>query len=178
LKTKSSERERSTAAISFRDLGVEDLDTELKSLFEHFSDQAKRFSIEMEDLMSSPNSREEQMSKIRLYLARNVFSKWSIEIITILYRSRIASYSDVKNGVGKITSRILSQKLTLLEKAGLVERRVIATRPPTVRYSLTERGINVARIAEPVFLYAAAIERLYQRPQGLERIENISARVH
>jgi DNA-binding HxlR family transcriptional regulator len=144
------------------------LDPDLQSMFDSFGDRAKKFSEEMQELIT-PRGRVDstEMSKVRLYLARTIFSKWSIEILTVLYGLRSAGYSDIKGGVGKITSRILSQKLKLLEKAGLIERSVIATRPPTVRYSLTDKGINVARIAEPVFLYGAAIEHLYQRPKFL-----------
>jgi DNA-binding HxlR family transcriptional regulator len=144
------------------------LDPETQVLFERFGDNAKKFTREIEEIIT-PGSQfsPAEMSKIRIHLARTVFSKWSIEILTVLYSLRLAGYSDLKKGVGRITSRILSQKLKVLEKAGLIQRSVIATRPPTVRYSLTDKGFNVARIAEPVFLYGAAIEQLYNRPRFL-----------
>lgn len=144
------------------------LDPEIQALFERFGDQAKKFSEEIESMVTPGNRFDSpEIARINVYLARTIFSKWSIEILTVLYSLRNAGYSDIKNKVGRITSRILSQKLKLLEKAELVQRSVIATRPPTVRYSLTEKGFNVARLAEPVFLYAAATEELYRRPKFL-----------
>jgi len=60
-----------------------------------------------------------------------------------------------------ISSRILSAKLKTLEELGLVERKVLATRPPRVNYELTEKGITVAKLGEPVLLYLRYIEGLY-----------------
>jgi DNA-binding HxlR family transcriptional regulator len=144
------------------------IDPNLQMLFAKFADEAKKFSQDIEQLIKFENKFDShEFMKINVYLARTIFSKWSIEILTVLYNLRLAGYSDLKNRVGRITSRILSQKLKHLEKAKLIQRSVIDTRPPTVRYSLTEKGFNIARIAEPVFLYAAATEELYRRPTFL-----------
>jgi DNA-binding HxlR family transcriptional regulator len=104
-------------------------------------------------------------TKINLFLAKTLFSKWSIEILALLYSLKTASYGDIKKGAKGITSRVLSQKLKSLESAKLIERAVIDTRPPTVRYCLTDKGLTVAKLAEPVFLYTAVTEGLFTEPQ-------------
>jgi DNA-binding HxlR family transcriptional regulator len=85
--------------------------------------------------------------------------------LALLYSLKTASYGDIKKGAKGITSRVLSQKLKSLENAKLIERTVVDTRPPSVRYELTEKGLTVAKLAEPVFLYTAVTEGLFTQPQ-------------
>jgi DNA-binding HxlR family transcriptional regulator len=152
---------------------------ELQALFAGFADRAKSFSEEIQELSGQVGEASPRdYARINIYLARTVFSKWSVEILTVLYALRLAGYTEIKNKVGRITSRILSQKLKRLEKAQLIQRSVLSTRPPTVRYSLTDKGLNIARLAEPVFLYAAALEQLYDRPRFLlHEIQNLKSGV-
>jgi len=48
---------------------------------------------------------------------------------------------------------VLSEKLKQLETKGLIRREVLSTRPPRVKYTLREKGLIVARLGEPVFLF-------------------------
>lgn len=147
---------------------VQDVDPEIQMLFDRFGDRAVAFAEDIEGLVTPGLKFDSpEITRVNIHLARTIFSKWTIEILTVMYALRLAGYSDLKGRLGKITSRILSQKLKLLEKAGLIKRTVIDTRPPTVRYSLTDKGLNIARLAEPIFLYAAATEQLYRRPKFL-----------
>jgi DNA-binding HxlR family transcriptional regulator len=131
-----------------------------------FRDEATKFSREIQTILyKSIDPSPETTTKINLFLAKTLFSKWSIEILALLYSLKTASYGDVKKGAKGITSRVLSQKLKSLEAARLIERSVIDTRPPSVRYSLTEKGLTVAKLAEPVFLYTAVTEGLFSQPQ-------------
>ncbi len=100
-------------------------------------------------------------AQTNLVLARTVFSKWSIEILTILYSTKAASYGDLRRGLRGITSKILSEKLKKLEGGNLVHRAVVSGRPHRTLYSLTEEGLTVAKLGEPVFLYLGYKEGLY-----------------
>ena len=51
---------------------------------------------------------------------------------------------------------MLSERLRDLEAAGLVERTVIPSSPPTVEYRLTERGRRLGPIIEAMRAYARA----------------------
>src|SRR5438309_10023708 len=55
--------------------------------------------------------------------------------------------------LGTISPRGLSRKLKMMEGQGIVQRTLIDTHPPSVRYSLTSKGATVARIGTPVFLF-------------------------
>jgi DNA-binding HxlR family transcriptional regulator len=86
-------------------------------------------------------------------IARTVFGKWSLDILTLLYLRQGAGFQELRRSLGPISSRVLSSKLTRMQETGLIRRDVKPTRPPRVTYSLTEHGQTVAKLGEPVFLY-------------------------
>jgi len=99
--------------------------------------------------------------RFNLQIIRKVFSKWSIEILILLYSLRIMGFEELRKSLEGVSARILSDKLKTLEKLGLVERRIISARPPRVHYKLTEKGLTVAEIGQPVLLYLRYSEGLY-----------------
>ena len=76
-----------------------------------------------------------------------------IEIFVILYNLGPVGFEDLRRRLGVISPRVLSQKLKTMESGRLVRRTLIDSRPPGVRYSLTEKGVTVARLGTPVFLF-------------------------
>jgi len=76
-------------------------------------------------------------------LAREIFSdvanKWALLIIETL-GERTLRFSELRNEIEGISHKMLTQNLRMLERNGLVERRVYPTVPPRVDYTLTEPG--------------------------------------
>lgn len=76
-------------------------------------------------------------------LAREIFSdianKWAFLIIEFLGQ-RTMRFSELRNEVGGISHKMLTQNLRMLERNGLIERHVHPTVPPRVDYTLTEAG--------------------------------------
>ncbi|WP_422733732.1 winged helix-turn-helix transcriptional regulator [Micromonospora sp. WMMD558] len=76
-------------------------------------------------------------------LAREIFSdvanKWAFLIIEFLGQ-RTMRFSELRDEVGGISHKMLTQNLRMLERNGLVERTVHPTVPPRVEYNLTEAG--------------------------------------
>ncbi|MCF6525955.1 helix-turn-helix domain-containing protein [Streptomyces sp. JJ36] len=76
-------------------------------------------------------------------LAREIFSdvanKWALLIIEFL-GDRTLRFSELRNEIGGISHKMLTQNLRMLERNGLVERTVHPTVPPRVEYTLTEPG--------------------------------------
>jgi DNA-binding HxlR family transcriptional regulator len=123
------------------------------------------FANEMSRLIYSKSRiTPETVARVNLKLAKTVFSKWSIEILTILYSVRSASYSELRRRLRGVSSRVLSEKLKKLETGGLIRRAVVDGRPPGTTYSLTDDGITVAKLGEPVFLFLGYREGLYSSP--------------
>ena len=136
-------------------------DSQLSALFEDFADRSSEFSrkiIERSGGTGAVNNGDNTL--LNLQVARTVFGKWSVEILTFLYSKRESRFQEVKNALGDISARVLSLKLTRLEDLGLVHRAVLDTRPPAVQYSLTNRGRQLAKLGEPVFLYLRLTETM------------------
>ncbi|KUN74396.1 HxlR family transcriptional regulator [Streptomyces canus] len=76
-------------------------------------------------------------------LAREIFSdvanKWALLIIEAL-GERTLRFSELRNEVEGVSHKMLTQNLRMLERYGLVERKVHPTVPPRVEYTLTEPG--------------------------------------
>ena len=132
---------------------------DLPALFGEFAERSSKFSREIIELSGGdPQTSSAENARLNLQVARTVFGKWSIEILTFLYSKQDSRFQEVKNALGDISARVLSLKLTRLEDLGLVHRAVLDTRPPAVKYSLTERGRQLAKLGEPVFLYLRLTE--------------------
>jgi DNA-binding HxlR family transcriptional regulator len=126
----------------------------LMTLFEDFANRSSEFSREIIERTGGPAALANgEQGRLNLQVARTVFGKWSIEVLTFLYSKPAARFQEIKNALGNISARVLSLKLTRLEELGLVHRAVLDTRPPAVQYSLTDRGRQLAKLGEPVFLY-------------------------
>ncbi|MFI0370327.1 winged helix-turn-helix transcriptional regulator [Actinomadura sp. 1N219] len=64
---------------------------------------------------------------------------WSVVVIVALGRGP-ARYTDLRDMVGGISNKMLTQTLRRLGENGLVERRALRTAPPGTEYSLTDLG--------------------------------------
>ncbi|HEV2639185.1 MAG TPA: helix-turn-helix domain-containing protein [Actinocrinis sp.] len=75
-----------------------------------------------------------------------VADTWSVVAVVALGRGP-ARYSELKDQIGGISKKMLTQTLHRLETNGLVARRALATVPPGVEYRLTDLGRT---LLEPV----------------------------
>jgi DNA-binding HxlR family transcriptional regulator len=66
--------------------------------------------------------------------------RWSMLILFTLGEHERLRFSALKNEIGDISQRMLSQTLRRLEQDGLVSRTAFATIPPRVDYALTPLG--------------------------------------
>src|SRR6202167_6199926 len=72
--------------------------------------------------------------------------RWQLSIIYAALTGALR-FSECADAVDGISPRMLSERLRDLEAAGLVERAVIPSSPPTVEYRLTTGG---RRLAPPI----------------------------
>ena len=49
-------------------------------------------------------------------------------------------FGELRHDIPRISARVLSARLRELESRGVIERRVLATSPPSAEYALTELG--------------------------------------
>lgn len=76
-------------------------------------------------------------------ILEKIANKWTILIIYALTQDK-KRYSDLKQQIVGISSKMLIQNLRNLERTGLVKRDVYPVVPPRVDYSLTPLGKSLA----------------------------------
>ncbi len=65
--------------------------------------------------------------------------KWAMPIIYILSKETMR-FKEIERGIEGINTRMLVKELKNMEANGIVTRKVFATVPPTVEYTLTPKG--------------------------------------
>ena len=75
--------------------------------------------------------------------AETLLHKWSIPVLAELGGER--RFSELRAALPGVTPRALALTLQELEAAGLIEREIRATRPPSTAYRPTARGRRVQR---------------------------------
>ena len=73
----------------------------------------------------------------------HVCSRWGTLILLSL-RERPARFYELRDTIGGISEKMLSQNLRTLTRDGLIRREVEPDTPPKVTYSLTELGQELA----------------------------------
>jgi DNA-binding HxlR family transcriptional regulator len=65
--------------------------------------------------------------------------KWAMPIIYILSKGKMR-FKELERSVEGINTRMLVKELKNMEANGIITREVFATVPPTVEYTLTNKG--------------------------------------
>jgi DNA-binding HxlR family transcriptional regulator len=79
--------------------------------------------------------------------------RWQLSIIYAAMTGALR-FNEFAEAVAGISPRMLSERLRDLEAAGLIERTVLPTSPPTVEYRLTTRGRRLTPVIEAMRAYA------------------------
>ena len=79
--------------------------------------------------------------------------RWQLSILYAALTGALR-FNEFADAVAGISPRMLSERLRDLEAAGLVQREVLPTSPPTVEYRLTIKGRRLAPIIEAMRDYA------------------------
>src|SRR5690242_21225768 len=87
--------------------------------------------------------------------ARIVSGKWTLLIIRDLtYGTK--RFSELERSLEGISPKTLSERLSALEREGVLSRRTYAEVPPKVEYSLTEKGHALAGVIDAMRAYGNA----------------------
>jgi DNA-binding HxlR family transcriptional regulator len=105
----------------------------------------------------SPNRCQPVPLELR-QIAKLLERRWQLSIIYAAHTGalRFGEFAEVVEG---ISPRMLSERLRELEQAGLLERSVLPTSPPSVEYRLTAKGRRLGPIIEAMLAYAGASSR-------------------
>ena len=75
--------------------------------------------------------------------------KWALFIVYALLNGPIG-FNEMSRAAGRVNSTTLTQRLVLLEQAGLVRKEVHSTMPPRTSYELTEAGRALQPVVEAI----------------------------
>ena len=79
--------------------------------------------------------------------------RWTVSILWASYEGA-SRFNELKQAVGEIPPTTLAQRLVELEQAGLLERRVLDSRPPRVQYQLTDDGRRLKHVIDALVHFA------------------------
>ncbi|MCE1237119.1 MAG: helix-turn-helix transcriptional regulator [Hyphomicrobiales bacterium] len=82
--------------------------------------------------------------------------KWTTLIVRDLLSGK-KRYSQLQRSVSGISPRVLAERLKQLEEAGLVEKRIFATVPPTTEYELTALGRELEGVIAAMAAFGAKL---------------------
>ncbi|WP_296192473.1 helix-turn-helix domain-containing protein [uncultured Microbacterium sp.] len=104
----------------------------------------------------------------RVILSR-IGDRWTIFVIAAL-GTEVLRFTELKNRIGGVTPKVLTETLRALERDGLVSRETFAVVPPRVEYRLTPLGLS---LHEPI----SAVRRWAEEhvPEILEARERAAA---
>jgi DNA-binding HxlR family transcriptional regulator len=92
-----------------------------------------------------------------IHSAWNELTKvWTLPVIHALGLQEPARFNELKRRITGISATSLSERLTELERLGVIQRKVYPETPPRVEYSLTEKG---AELKEILYEFAKWAER-------------------
>jgi DNA-binding HxlR family transcriptional regulator len=74
----------------------------------------------------------------RLILDR-IGDKWTVLAVLLLSNGPLR-FTELRDGIGRVAPKVLTQTLRRLERDGLITREVFAEVPPRVVYTLTPMG--------------------------------------
>jgi DNA-binding HxlR family transcriptional regulator len=84
----------------------------------------------------------------RILLDR-VADKWTVLVVGAL-EEKTKRFGQLRREIGGVSQKMLTQTLRQLERDGVVCRRVYASVPPKVEYSLTELGLSLVPVLATV----------------------------
>lgn len=79
-------------------------------------------------------------------IMQSLGDKWTALVLLILADGPVR-FSVLRQRIGTVTPKVLTQTLRSLERDGLVDREQVSQGPPRVDYALTELGVS---LLEPI----------------------------
>lgn len=95
-------------------------------------------------------------------LMRLLSGPWTIYILWVLCEQGPLRFGALKRHISGVSSKVLTERLRMLEEAGLVTRAYEPTIPPQVTYAITERMCEL----RPALNELAAIARRWYGEDG------------
>jgi DNA-binding HxlR family transcriptional regulator len=98
-----------------------------------------------------------------------IADKWALLALRLL-STKSLRFNQLRRDIEGISQKVLSQTLKKLERDGLVSRKVFATVPVTVEYSITPLGQTLTEVATGISKWAETnIEKVLAAQKKYDR---------
>lgn len=87
---------------------------------------------------------EEELKLLDFAHLNALSGKWILVILLVISLYRGTNFYALRKRIEGISSKVLSQKLRLLEEAGLVIKKIVVEHPKRVEFYLTREGSELA----------------------------------
>jgi DNA-binding HxlR family transcriptional regulator len=87
-------------------------------------------------------------------LLRLLMGQWTSYILWMLCSNGPMRFGELKRGIPGVSSKVLTERLRLLEEARIIYRDHVPTIPPQVTYGLSERGKELVTALDELFKIA------------------------
>ena len=81
-------------------------------------------------------------------LLKRLMGPWTTYILWLLASQGTLRFGELKGNMPGISSKVLTERLRMLEENGLVSRDYKPTIPPSVYYALTPRGMELKDVLD------------------------------
>lgn len=104
-------------------------------------------------------------------LLRLLMGSWTTYILWHLRQGGPLRFGALKRAIPGISTKVLTQRLRMLEVQGVIYRHHVASIPPEVSYGMTARGAELGDI----FAALEAVSRRWQAQEGGARRDETGA---
>lgn len=87
-------------------------------------------------------------------LLSQVLDKWSLSVLNELCE-RPCRFNELRRAIPEVTQKSLTTTLRRLERNGVIERKILATRPVAVEYRMTALGKSMREPVDVLLRWAA-----------------------
>lgn len=84
-------------------------------------------------------------------LLSQISGQWTQYILWVLSTNSSLRFGELRRSVNGISTKVLTERLRMLESVGIVFRHYEATIPPQVSYGLTDRGVELSEALDHLY---------------------------
>ena len=110
--------------------------------------------IDPNEIIDKPKLPESPSGCVMDRLLRLLMGQWTCYILWILRQNGPTRFGALKRSVPGLSSKVLTERLRMLEEARVIFREHVPTIPPKVTYGLSERGLELVSALDELFVIA------------------------
>jgi DNA-binding HxlR family transcriptional regulator len=84
-------------------------------------------------------------------LLNQLSGTWTTYILWFLHQDKTLRFGELRRKIGGISTKVLTERLRMLESMEIVYRHYEPTIPPQVTYGLTDRGKELTKALTPLY---------------------------